>query len=176
MPLTFHHLDFVQRVEIAATVAEKCLRIFALPRDCGSELERMRVLGLRGRVPKRFRRTTQSNPAHAPAPNVLARRFHWPEPNQAWVGDLTYVWTRNGWAYLALLVDLCTRRITGWALGHNCDAALALKALQNAVARHRPSPGLIHHTDPGATYPAGNCKDALADFEMVASMSAKGDC
>jgi putative transposase len=138
--------------------------------------KRMRVLGLRGRVPKRFRRTTQSNPAHTPAPNVLARRFHWPEPNQAWVGDLTYVWTRNGWAYLALLVDLCTRRITGWALGQNCDTALALRALQNAVARHRPSPGLIHHTDRGATYTAGNYKDALADFEMVASMSAKGNC
>lgn len=137
---------------------------------------RMRAMGLRGRVPKRFRRTTRSNPEHVPAPNVLERRFLWPEPNQAWVGDLTYVWTRNGWAYLALLVDLCTRRITGWALSDRCDTELALKALHNAVERQRPTAGLIHHTDRGSTYTASDYRGALSDFEMVTSMSAKGNC
>lgn len=138
--------------------------------------KRMQALGLRGRIPKRFRRTTRSNPEHVPAPNLLDRRFQWPEPNQAWVGDITYVWTRNGWAYLALLVDLCTRRITGWALSEHCDTALALRALQNAVERHAPAAGLIHHTDRGSTYTAGDYKKALDDFEMVASMSRKGNC
>ena len=137
---------------------------------------RMRALGLRGRVPKRFRRTTRSNPEHVPAPNVLERRFVWSEPNQAWVGDLTYVWTRNGWAYLALLVDLCTRRITGWALSEHCDTELALRALRNGVERHTSAAGLIHHTDRGSTYTAGAYRRALGDFEMVASMSKKGDC
>lgn len=138
--------------------------------------KRMQTLGLRGRAPKRFRRTTCSNPEHVPAPNVLERRFLWPEPNQAWVGDITYVWTRNGWAYLALLTDLCTRRIIGWALSERCDTALVLKALRRAVERHRPSAGLIHHTDRGSTYTSGDYRGALDDFEMVASMSAKGDC
>lgn len=137
---------------------------------------RMRALGLAARRPKRFRRTTQADARHTAAPNVLARRFVWPEPNQAWVGDITYVWTLRGWAFLALLVDLCSRRITGWAVSYHCDTTLALTALRNAVARHRPGPGLIHHTDRGATYTAGDYRKALDACEMVASMSAKGDC
>lgn len=137
---------------------------------------RMRVLGLRGRRPKRFRRTTQSNPQHVPAPNILDRRFVWPEPNQAWAGDITYVWTSAGWAFLALLVDLCTRRIVGWAVSERCDTELALQALTNAVARHRPAPGLLHHTDRGSTYTAGDYRKALKDCEMVESMSRKGNC
>jgi transposase InsO family protein len=138
--------------------------------------KRMRVLGLRGRASKRFRRTTSSDPTHVPAPNVLDRRFMWPEPNQAWAGDITYVWTRSGWAYLALLIDLCTRRITGWALSESCDTSLALKALHNATDRHRPAAGLIHHTDRGSTYTASAYRGALDHFEMVPSMSAKGNC
>ena len=100
----------------------------------------------------------------------------WPEPNQAWVGDITYVWTLAGWAYLAVLVDLCTRRIVGWAVSAHCDTELALRALTNAVARHRPAPGLLHHTDRGSTYTAGDYRDALKDYGMVASMSRKGNC
>jgi putative transposase len=137
---------------------------------------RMRALGLQGRRPKRFRRTTQSNPKHVPAPNVLDRRFMWPEPNQAWAGDITYVWTRAGWAFLAILVDLCTRRIAGWAVSEHCDTELALQALSAAVARHRPAPGLLHHTDRGSTYTASDYRDALKDLEMVTSMSRKGNC
>jgi len=137
---------------------------------------RMRTLGLQGRRPKRFRRTTRSNPRDVPALNVLDRRFMWPQPNQAWVGDITYVWTRSGWAFLALLVDLCTRRITGWALSDHCDTALALSALSKAVARHQPAAGLVHHTDRGSTYTAGDYRQTLEDHEMVVSMSAKGNC
>lgn len=137
---------------------------------------RMRALGLQGRRPKRFRKTTQADPQHTPAPNVLERRFTWAEPNQAWVGDITYVWTQQGWAFLALLIDLCSRRITGWAVSDHCDAELALTAFGNAVARHRPPPGLIHHTDRGATYTAGAYREALETCKMVPSMSRKGDC
>lgn len=136
----------------------------------------MRALGLQGKRPKRFRKTTRRNPLHAIAPNVLARRFMWSEPNQAWVGDITYVWTHSGWAFLALLVDLCTRRITGWALSDHCDTSLAASALTKAVDRHQPSAGLIHHTDRGSTYTAGDYRSALTEYEMVCSMSAKGDC
>lgn len=137
---------------------------------------RMRVLGLVGRRPKRFRRTTEANPADATAANLLARRFHWPAPDQAWVGDITFVWTAVGWAYLALLVDLCTRTIVGWAVSDRCDTTLALRALDAAVARRRPGQGLLHHTDRGATYTATAYQKRLTDLGMLSSMSRTGNC
>lgn len=137
---------------------------------------RMRALSLVGRRPRRFRRTTESDPSHVPAPNVLDRRFTWSHPNQAWVGDITYVWTTRGWSYLALLVDLCTRSIVGWAVSDRCDTELALRALDAAVARHRPPPGLLHHTDRGSTYTARAYRDRLDVLGMTASMSRRGNC
>jgi putative transposase len=137
---------------------------------------RMRALGLRARRPKHFRRTTQADPQHVPAPNLLDRRFDWPRPSQAWVGDITFIWTCNGWAYLAILVDLCTRAIVGWAVSDRCDSALAQTCLRRAVARHRPPPGLLHHTDRGATYTAHEYRALLRAFGMTASMSRKGNC
>lgn len=137
---------------------------------------RMRAQGLVGRRPKRFRRTTEANPTHVPAPNILARRFDWPEPDQAWVGDITYLWTARGWVYLALLVDLCTRTIVGWAVSCRCDTDLALRALNAAIARRRPGRGLLHHTDRGSTYTAKDYRDRLTALGMTASMSRKGNC
>lgn len=137
---------------------------------------RMRVLGLQARRPRRFRRTTLANSAHAPAPNLLERRFHWAEPNRAWAGDITYVWTAEGWCYLAILVDLCTRAIVGWAISEHCDTNLALRALEAAVARQRPTTGLLHHTDRGSTYTAADYRKRLHEFGMQASMSRKGNC
>lgn len=137
---------------------------------------RMRALGLRARRPKRFRTTTEANPAHTPAPNLLDRRFEWDEPNQAWCGDITFVWTEQGWAYLAILIDLCTRGIVGWAVSKHCDAALARSALNAAVARHRPPHGLLHHTDRGSTYTAHDYRDRLRSLGMTESMSRKGNC
>jgi transposase InsO family protein len=137
---------------------------------------RMRGLGLMARRPKRFRRTTQVDPTKAPAPNLLARDFYREAPNQAWVGDITYVWTQLGWVYLALLVDLCTRGIVGWAVSKRCDTALALDALDRAVARHRPPPGLLQHTDQGSTYTAEDYQERLREHDMTCSMSRKGNC
>lgn len=137
---------------------------------------RMRALGIVGRRPKRFRRTTQANPDAAPAPNLLARRFNWDQPDRAWVGDITFVWTKAGWAYLALLIDLCSRRIVGWALHDRCDTDLALRALNTAVARRRPPPGLLHHTDRGSTYTSGAYQRRLNELGMTASMSRKANC
>jgi len=137
---------------------------------------RMRAQGLTARRPKRFRRTTQADPKQTPAPNVPNRQFHRDAPNQAWVGDISFVWTHEGWVYLAILVDLCTRAIVGWSVSRNCDAALALKCLENAVARHRPAPGLLHHTDRGSTYTAADYRARVRALEMVESMSRKGNC
>jgi len=138
---------------------------------------RMQALGLRARRPKRFRRTTVADATKVPAPNVLARRFDdWDRPNQAWVGDITYIWTLAGWAYLAILVDLHNRAIVGWSVSNHCDAELALQALDGAVARHSPGPGLLHHTDRGSTYTATDYQDRLRDMRAVVSMSRKGNC
>jgi len=137
---------------------------------------RMRALGLTGRRPKRFQRTTQAAPNHRAAPNLLDRRFHWSAPNRAWSGDITFIWTAHGWVYLAILVDLCTRAIVGWHVSRRCDAALAIKCLDNAVARHRPPRGLLHHTDRGSTYTAGDYRKRLRALGMIESMSRKGSC
>lgn len=137
---------------------------------------RMRALGLRARPPKHFRRTTEADPTHTPAPNELDRRFNGWQPDEAWVGDITYVWTLAGWVYLAIVVDLCTRALVGWAVSKHCDTALALRALDAAVARRRPPPGLLHHTDRGSTYTAHDYRARTSALGMRTSMSRKGNC
>jgi transposase InsO family protein len=137
---------------------------------------RMRLQGLQARRPRRFRKTTQVDPSKVVAPNLLDRKFERKRPDEAWVGDISYVWTRAGWVYLAILVDLCERAIVGWAVSTNCDTSLALKALETAVARRRPPPGLMHHTDRGSTYTATDYQTRLRTLGMVVSMSRKGNC
>jgi transposase InsO family protein len=138
---------------------------------------RMQAMNLQARRPKRFRRTTKADETHVPAPNLLDRRFdNWDEPNRAWVGDITYIWTLAGWVYLAVLVDLCTRGIVGWAVSPHCDAELARQALDRAVARHRPGRDLIHHTDRGSTYTAAHYRTGIKAYGMLESMSRKGNC
>jgi putative transposase len=137
----------------------------------------MRERGLVGRQKRRFRRTTDSNHGHPVAPNVLARDFAPRGSNQAWAGDVTYIATAEGWLYLAVLLDLYSRRVVGWALSATNDTLLALTALRRAVAaRHLVPPGLIHHTDRGSPYASDAYRAALASFGMVASMSRTGDC
>jgi putative transposase len=138
--------------------------------------KRMQEMALRARRPKRYRRTTQADASHVPGKNILDRRFDWSQPCQAWVGDITYIWTVAGWTYLAILVDLCTRGIVGWAVSNRCDTVLALRALDGAVARHRPGRGLIHHTDRGSTYTATDYRKRTRALGMVESMSRKGNC
>jgi putative transposase len=136
----------------------------------------MRKKGLCGKRPRRFRRTTIRDPRQQPAPNRLARQFRWKMPNQAWVGDITYVYTLGGWAYVAVLVDLCTRAIVGWATSIRCDTALALACLNQAVGRQKPPPGLLVHHDQGSTYTAKDYGDRLKELCAIASMSRKGNC
>ena len=137
---------------------------------------RMRALGLRSKRTKRFRRTTQADSAHAPSPNLLNREFTRDAPHEAWCGDITFIWTEQGWVYLALLIDLCTRSIVGWSLSEHCDAELALRCLNRAVARHRPGTGLLHHSDRGSTYTARAYRARLRELGMIQSMSRRGNC
>jgi len=136
----------------------------------------MRAHGLRAKRVRRFRVTTQSAHAHPVAPNVLARQFHVAEPDRVWVGDLTYLPTREGWLYLAVVLDLASRRVVGWAMRHTLAQALTVDALAMALQRRRPAPGLLHHTDRGVQYAAHAYRARLAAHGVTASMSRKGDC
>jgi putative transposase len=136
----------------------------------------MRQEGIVARRKRRFRRTTDSSHPHPIAPNVLARDFHVELPNSAWVTDVTYVWTHEGWVYLAAILDLFSRRVVGWAASANNDRALALSALDRAVAARAPAPGVIHHSDRGSVYASADYGDALTKIGAVKSMSRKGDC
>lgn len=136
----------------------------------------MRQEGLRGRTPRRFRKTTDSRHHHRIAPNLLARDFTADEPNRIWVGDITYIPTLDGWLYLAVLLDLFSRRVVGWTMSDRIDTELALGALQIAWERRKPAPGLIHHTDRDCRYASDDYQAALRDREIAPSMSRKGDC
>jgi putative transposase len=136
----------------------------------------MRDQGLRGRQKRRFVHTTDSRHEHPIAPNVLDRYFETKAPDEAWVGDVTYISTATGWLYLAVLLDLFSRRVVGWATSETNDRALALDALGQALRHRRPKPGLVHHTDRGSPYASDEYRAALAAHGLVASMSRTGDC
>ena len=127
-------------------------------RDRGHEVGKHRVArlmrenGIWARIRRRFRHTTDSNHRLPVAPNLLAQNFTTTAPNQAWVGDITYIWTAEGWAYLAVLLDLYSRRVVGWALRKSLSRELAMAALDHALTCRRPPPGLVHHTDRGSQY------------------------
>ena len=136
----------------------------------------MRARGLVAQRPRRFRVTTQSRHAHPVAPNLLQRKFVVAGRNRVWAGDITYVPTGEGWLYLAVLLDLHSRRVVGWAAGETLERELALAALRRALATRRPGPGLVHHTDRGSQYCCGEYRAVLAAHGLVASMSRAGDC
>ena len=128
---------------------------------------------------RRGPRTTDSAHADPVAPNVLDRRFDVTgvrRLDRVWVSDLTYVPTREGWLYLAVVLDLASRRVVGWAMGPSLEVELALGALRMAITARAPSPGLLHHSDRGSQYACAEYAAALAAHGMLASMSRKGDC
>ncbi len=136
----------------------------------------MRAANLVGCRHRRRARTTVADPAHTPAPNLVARDFTAPVPDRLWLGDITYVATQEGWLYLAVLLDACSRRVVGWAMAEHLRAELALDALAMALQRRRPAAGLVHHTDRGCQYTAAAYREALAARGITASMSRSGDC
>jgi putative transposase len=136
----------------------------------------MGELGLEGRRRRRFKATTDSRHNLPVAENVLDRQFNVDAPNVAWVTDITYVWTTEGWLYLAAVLDLFSRRVVGFAMSERIDRALVLEALRAAVGRRGPNPGLLHHSDRGSQYASGDYQDALDDLGVVCSMSRKANC
>jgi putative transposase len=136
----------------------------------------MRAAGLVGCHRRRRVRTTVADPAHIPAPNLVARDFAAPAPDALWLGDITYLPTGEGWLYLAVLLDAHSRRVVGWAMADHLRTELALDALAMALQARRPPPGLVHHTDRGCQYTAAAYQAALARHGLVCSMSRSGDC
>jgi transposase InsO family protein len=136
----------------------------------------MRERGLAARRRRRFRVTTDSQHAFPVAPNVLAREFAQPAPDVAWVTDITYIPTGDGWLYLAVILDLCSRFAVGWAMSENITRELTLDALHMALARRHPPRGLLHHSDRGSQYASGDYQKALKAQGIACSMSRRGDC
>ena len=136
----------------------------------------MRENGLRARMKRRFRRTTDSHHAWPIAPNLLEQDFTATRPNQKWVADISYVWTREGWLYLAVVLDLFSRRVVGWATSDRLHKELAQTALRRAIAVRRPPPDLIHHADRGSQYCSIAYRSELRRHGIRASMSGKGNC
>jgi transposase InsO family protein len=132
--------------------------------------------GLRGRRKRRFRHTTDSNHAMPIAPNTLAREFTVHAPNEVWVTDITYIPTREGWLYLAAILDLFSRRVVGWSMSERITRQLTLDALTMARRSRTPPRGLLHHSDRGSQYASADYRAALDAAGIECSMSRKGNC
>lgn len=175
-------LSRIQQIHQASRESYGTYKTWTLLRTEGETCGRHRVARLRkdkGIVAKRVRRFRQSYAARnslPPAPNLLDRHFTASAPNRVWVSDITFVPTRSGWLYLAVMIDLFSRRIVGWSMSRRNDQPLALDALQMAIQQRRPSPGLIHHSDQGQLYAASAYRAMLKDNGIVQSMSRKGNC
>jgi transposase InsO family protein len=135
----------------------------------------MRRAGLAARRRRAFRVTTQSAHSRPVAPNRLARQFTAPAPDRVWVTDITYLATVEGWLYLAVVLDLFSRRVVGWALSDRLGEGVALEALGMGLARRRPQPGLLHHSDRGSQYASAEYRAILAEHGMQCSMSGAGE-
>lgn len=136
----------------------------------------MREAGIRSKVRRKFRRTTDSDHVHAIAPNLLGRNFEVSGPNRVWVSDITYIATDEGWLYLASTLDLYSRRIVGWAMSEYLTASIVVDALEMAIDRRAPPAGLLHHSDRGVQYAAHAFRGLLERHGIVCSMSGKGNC
>jgi putative transposase len=136
----------------------------------------MRENDIRARTRRKFRVTTDSRHDHPVAPNRLDRQFTVEAPNTVWLADISYIPTREGWLYLAVVLDLYSRQVVGWAMDEEMPQELTLAALDMALKRRRPLPGLMHHSDRGSQYAAAAYQARLAEHGIVGSMSRKGNC
>ena len=136
----------------------------------------MQENGLKARQRTRFKKTTDSDHSGPVAPNRLDQDFTATEPNEKWGVDISYVWTAEGWLYLAIVLDLFSRKIVGWAISDRMKRGLAMEALRRAIALRRPLPGLIHHSDRGSQYCSHDYRRLVADNGLIASMSGRGNC
>jgi len=136
----------------------------------------MRTHQIRAKGKRRFVITTHSNHSEPVHENILDRQFTASAPNQRWASDITYLWTREGWLYLAVVLDLFSRRVVGWSMQERMHTSLVSDALTMALAARRPTRGLLHHSDRGSQYASGDYQDQLQQHGINCSMSRKGNC
>jgi putative transposase len=136
----------------------------------------MRENGLKARKKRKFKATTDSKHDLPVAPNLVKRQFAVEMLNRVWVSDITYIWTKEGWLYLCIIIDLFSRMVVGWSMGSRITADLTISALLMSVAHRKPPEGLVFHSDRGVQYAAESFRDRLCEFKMIQSMSRKGDC
>jgi putative transposase len=136
----------------------------------------MRDNGIYARHKRRYKVTTDSKHGLPVAENLLARNFTPTAPNQVWTSDITYLWTDEGWLYLAIVLDLFNREVVGWSLKPRMTADIVTDALTMAWFRKKPAPGLLHHSDRGSQYASHAFQDKLKEYGMTCSMSRKGNC
>jgi putative transposase len=157
-------------------------RMHAELKDSGLSIGRHRVArlmsenGLKARQKTRFKKTTDSDHDGPVASNVLDQNFTAEAPDEKWGVDISYVWTMEGWLYLAIVVDLFSRKIVGWAMSDRMKRGLAVDALRRAITLRRPPPGLIHHSDRGSQYCSDDYRRLVAASGFIASMSGRGNC
>jgi transposase InsO family protein len=181
-----------RRVELAERIGQvhqASRRIYGAPRvhrellaqdvQCSKNTvaKLMSKAGLRSKMHRRFRvRTTDSRHAHPIAPNRLNRQFEQAQPNRVWVGDITYIPTAEGWLYLAVLIDLYSRKVVGWAASDSLAADLTCNALRAALVQRKPSGKLLHHSDRGVQYACDDYQELLVEHGLEVSMSRTGNC
>ena len=136
----------------------------------------MRENGIKARHKRRYKATTDSRHALPVAPNLLDRDFSPTAPNQVWTADLTYIWTDEGWLYLAIVLDLFNREVVGWSIKPRMTTDIVIDALTMARFRRKPGPGLMHHSDRGSQYASHAFQARLKEYGMICSMSRKGNC
>jgi transposase InsO family protein len=187
-PASHHSREDAQLAEQVRTVFQANRRVYGSPR-VHAELQAQGIKCARKRVARLMREqelfaqrprhrtvTTKSEPDAQVAPNLLQRDFSANQPNTKWVADTTYIWTSEGWLYLAIVLDLFSRMVVGWSMAATQDAALVVQALRMALARRRPLAGLLHHTDRGSTYTSESYQALLQQEGMIVSMSRTADC
>ena len=136
----------------------------------------MRKFGIRAKTKRKFRVTTDSKHNLPVAENILNREFSPEAPNKVWAGDITYVWTKEGWLFLAVIVDLFSRQVVGWSMDERMTKELTLSALKMGLQRRKPPKGLLHHSDRGSQYASAAYRKLLEARGAVCSMSRKGNC
>ena len=136
----------------------------------------MKLAGIKARARQRYKTTTNSNHDYPVSPNLVSGSFETERPNQVWVSDITYIKTLDGWLYLAVVMDLFSRKIVGWSLAENITVEMVKSALHMAIARRIPDPGLIHHSDRGSQYAAIKYRRLLEAHGLISSMSRSGNC
>ena len=157
-------------------------RIQAELRDDGHAVGRRRISrlmatqGLQAVSPRRFRVTTDSDHDQPVAKNILDRNFQPEGPDRVWAGDITYIWTGEGWLYLAVMLDLFSRRVIGWSMDDSMETPLITRALENAIGQRLPDDGLLHHSDRGSQYASEDYQDLLDRNKITCSMSRRGNC